>query len=265
MVIDFHVHFFPDGIALKTTKELSRTSGFEANGDGTVYALRRFMKEDGVDLAVNLPIATKLEQVESINRRMAEFNRNSKDVIAFGTMHPLFPSLEWMRSELDFLVANGIRGIKMHPEYQEFHPDDPKMTEFYEYCAKLGLILVFHAGRDAAFPSVRATPKGLAEVAKVKNLKLVLAHMAGYRMWDDVEQYLVGIPDIYFDTAFTAEMENWQMKQIILGHGAYKILFASDFPWQRPATIITKIRELGLGKDFEDWILYKNAKQLLKL
>jgi predicted TIM-barrel fold metal-dependent hydrolase len=41
-------------------------------------------------------------------------------------MHPDFASVGNVREELKFLSANGVKGIKMHPEYQDFYPDDDR-------------------------------------------------------------------------------------------------------------------------------------------
>ena len=265
MIVDFHVHFFPDSIAVKTTKLLSEQANIKCYGDGTIHSLLRYMKEDNIDLAINLPIATKEEQVISINRKMIEYNKKNNKVISFGAMHPNFSKVGNIKEELEFISKNGIKGIKLHPEYQEFYPDDPKILPIYEACRDFNLIISFHCGKDIAFTTVHGTPKRFAEVAKIKSLKLVFGHMGGYQMWDEVEHYIMGLHDIYIDTSFTLEMDDWQLKEIILGHGAYKVLFASDFPWQRQIDIVNKIKNLNIGKMQEDMIFYKNALNLLNI
>jgi uncharacterized protein len=203
--------------------------------------------------------------VVSINRQMAEFNKKCKNIISFGTLHPDFSKVGNVKEEISFLADSGIKGIKLHPEYQEFYPDDPRMAEIYEECRNHGLLILFHAGKDLAYDDIHGTPKRFAEVAKDKLVKIVLAHMGGYQQWEDVETYLVGLSGVYFDTAYTEEMEVWQMKDLIMGHGGYKILFGSDFPWQRASVVIEKIKSLDLGKAIEDMIFYKNAKWLLDI
>ena len=56
-----------------------------------------------------------------------------------------------------------------------------------------------------------------------------------------------------------------QLKRIILKHGADKILFASDCPWDRPDITIKKIKSLGLTSEQEELIFSKNAKKLLRI
>jgi uncharacterized protein len=264
-IIDFHTHFFPDNIADKAVANLSQTAGISYFGNGTSQALQDHMEQDGITLSINQPVATKVEQVVSINRQMVEFNKISKKVISFGTLHPDFSKIGDVKEEISFLAANSIKGIKLHPEYQEFYPDDPRMTDIYQECRNYGLLILSHAGKDLSFKEIHGTPKRFAEVAKIKSVKIVLAHLGGYQLWEDVENYLVGLSGVYFDTAYTEEMELWQMKEIIMGHGGYKVLFGSDFPWQKPANVIKKIKSLDLGKNTEDMIFYKNAKWLLDM
>jgi uncharacterized protein len=262
-LIDFHVHFFPDSIVEKAISSLSENSGVKPHGDGSIASLRKFMEEDGVALSVNMPVATKADQVKNINRQMIELNKDGNRVVCFGAMHPDFNRIGSVPEELDFIAACGVKGIKLHPEYQDFYPDDPRMQEIYDACRKNGLIIMFHAGRDLAFKDVHGTPKRFAEVAKIKKLKIICAHMGGYQMWDDVETYLVGLEGVYFDTSFSLEMDNAQMKEIIVGHGPYKILFGTDFPWQRAGDIVQKIKSLDIGANMEGMIFNRNAHWLL--
>lgn len=262
-IIDFHVHFFPEQIVDKAMASLSESGGIKPHGDGSAQSLQRYMEEDGISLSVNHPVATKPDQVKAINRQMVEMNKAGKKIISFGAMHPDFNKVGDVKEELDYLALHGVKGIKLHPEYQDFYPDDPKMLDIYDTCRKNGLSVMFHAGRDLAFKDVHGTPKRLAEVSKIRNLKIICAHMGGYRMWDEVETCLVGIEGVYFDTSFSVEMDNNQMKEIILGHGPYKILFASDFPWQRAGDVVKKIKSLDIGPNMEGMIFNRNAHWLL--
>jgi len=203
-IIDVHTHFYPDNIAKSTVKMMVERAKINSYGDGTADSMRKFMKEDGITISINCPVATKKEQVTSINRKMVEFNKTSTDIICFGSMHPQFSDIGNPEEEIDFLAKNGIKGIKLHPEYQEFEPDDPKMKVIYDSCRKNNIIILFHAGVDFAYPgSVRATPAKLAEVIKIKGLKVILAHTGSFRMWEDVYNVLAG-KDVYFDTSYSA-------------------------------------------------------------
>ncbi len=265
MVIDFHVHFFPDKVAVKALDNLSRMSGVTPYGEGTFNSLADFMKKEGVDLAVNQPVATSPEQVIPINRKMIDIVNMNNGITSFGSMHPEFILSHDAGEELSYIASKGIKGIKLHCEYQNFYPDDDKLTPIYEACSRYGLMILFHSGRDIGFTSLHATPDRLLEVSRVRGLKLVLAHLGGYRLWDEVEKRLVGVSNVFLDTAFTVEMDNERMKSIIEGHGYDKIVFGSDFPWESPDKVREKIKSLGMGQDIEKMIFGGNAAKLLNI
>jgi len=76
MLIDFHAHYFPEETAKESLEKLASKAGVPCFGDGTRASVLDFMRQDGVTLTVNQPVATKPEQVPGINRRMVEANRD---------------------------------------------------------------------------------------------------------------------------------------------------------------------------------------------
>lgn len=262
-LIDFHTHFFPDSIACGAVKKIEAIAGVKGLGDGTLDSLKSYMKQDTVSVSVNLPVATRPDQVTAINRKMIEHNKSGdKSVVCFGAMHPEFSKTGNFAEEIEFLSAHGIKGIKLHPEYQEFFPDDGKLKKLYEACVRYNMIVVMHAGADPVSDEVRAMPNRTATVASIKGLKLVLAHFGGYAIWDAVYRHLAGT-DVLFDTAYTQEMEWGMMKGLIEKHGADKILFGSDFPWARAGVIRKNIEAAVPDEQSREMIFYKNAETLL--
>ena len=95
--------------------------------------------------------------------------------------------------------------------------------------------------------------------------KIVAAHLGGWKLWDDVEKYLVGTP-IYFDTAFTLNfITDEQLLRIIKNHGSEKILHATDSPWEKQGRMAKHLSALPLSEEDCNNIFYKNAKKLLKI
>lgn len=267
MRIDFHTHIFPDTLAPRALAAL--IAGAKAQGkscppctDGTADGLRRLMQSCRVDKSVSLPIVTKLSQTPSVNRFAAE--RQSAEICCFGGVHPLDPDCE---NILEQLAQSGFRGVKVHPEFQQFTADSPKALAFFRKAEALGLLVCIHAGEDIGFPPpYHCTPRMLRHVLEyVHGDNIVAAHLGGFGMWDDVERELVGTP-IRMDTAFVGGfIEPAQYKRIIKSHGADKILFGSDAPWQSPAEAYRHLSALGLPEDDLDKILWRNAAVLLNL
>jgi len=262
MIIDIHTHCFTDKLASRAIGSLSNTSGLTPFLDGTVAGLRGSMLAAGVDLSIIQPIATKPEQTVSINRWAA--NLNVEGIISFGTLHPDFT--DW-REEIKWLAAEGFKGVKFHPEYQDFFVDDPRVFDIYDAIFNAGLIALFHSGNDLSFNEpFHCTPPKLKRILDTfPGAVIIAAHMGGYRYWDEVEELLLG-RDVYFDTSFSIqEMGEAKAERLIKQHGTSKILFGSDSPWGDSRADISFIRSLNLEDHEINNILGNNAKKLLKL
>lgn len=262
MIIDFHTHCFPDGLAVKAVPALAVKANIPAMVSGTVSDLKSSMLTNGINYSVLLNIATKPSQTEKINDWAAQIQQGS--IISFGSIHPLYEN--W-KNELKRIKNLGLKGIKFHPEYQDFYADDKALYPIYEYAFELGLIIAFHAGEDLGFkPPFHCTPDRLDNlITHFEGGKIIAAHMGGYNYWDEVEKHLVG-KDIYFDTSYAVGiMDNEQAKRIIQNHGYKKILFGTDSPWRDQGWSVRSIKDLCLGQEIEEAIFYKNASDLLKI
>jgi predicted TIM-barrel fold metal-dependent hydrolase len=262
LIIDFHTHCFADELANSAISILAQKADIPALLDGTLSALKESMHTYNIAYSVLLNIATKPSQTEKINSWAASVQKDS--IISFGSIHPKYVNWE---NELNRIKELGLKGIKFHPEYQEFYVDDEAMYPIYEKAFELGLIIIFHAGEDLGFkPPFHCTPERLNKLIRhFKGGTIIAAHMGGFRYWDDVEKCLVG-EDIYLDTSFClGYMDIEQKQRIIKNHGYKKIIFGSDSPWKNQGEEVQRIKELCLGKEAEDAIFYKNAARFLGL
>lgn len=261
MYIDFHTHAFDDKIAQRAIDSLVATSGFKPYTNGTVSDLKRQLNEDGIDRAVLLPIATKPKQQTLINDMSAKLN--SYELICFGSVHP---DAQDAVTELERIKILGLKGIKLHPDYQNFVIEDERLFPIYKKCEELGLIVVFHAGFDPLSPDfIHCKPKESASVAKkFPDLKFVFAHLGGMNLFNDVYEYLAGLDNVWLDTAFLAErIDDKLLTSIIKKHTARRVLLASDLPWQKTSDAIKQIEGLDLSYDEKEWIFSKSAQRLL--
>ena len=261
MIIDFHTHAFDEKIAQKAIAKLASVSGYTPYTDGTVNGLKKVMEEDCIDRAVYLPIATKPSQQKVINDFSVRVN--SYSLIAFGSVHP---DAEDALLELERIKTLGLKGVKLHPDYQSFIVDDEKMFPIYQKCEELGLIVVFHAGFDPLSPDlVHCKPDAAARVAKrFKNLKMVLAHLGGMNMFDEVFEHIAGLENVWLDTAFLyGHIDDELLVKIIKKHSAKRVLLASDLPWQRPIDSVKQIESLSLTQEEKEYVLSESALALL--
>lgn len=284
MIIDFHTHTFPEKISQKVVNNLAKESCTMPFTDGSMKGLLSSMKEAGIDYSVNLPVMTSPEQVEKINGSFIESREElfTKGIISFGGMHPDYEA-DKIRSELIRLKNGGIQGIKIHPAYQKYDLDHPKMMKIIAIASELDLIVVTHAGIDIGiydhdYASVKHVLKLLKEIAPPK---LVLAHMGGWGCWEDVERDLAGAP-VYFDTAFSIgpitplpghdkcpyleqNLSVEDFSRLAKKHGCDKILFATDSPWQEQKDVVSLVKQSSLSTAEKEMIFHQNATRLLEL
>lgn len=264
MVIDFHTHVFPDKIAASTIAGLEERAGIKAAVNGTVPGILASMEESGVTESVILPVVTSPRQFDSVNRFAQEINeRYEGRLLSFGGIHP---DCEDFREKLRQLKSMGFKGIKLHPDYQGVSFDDIRYKRIVGCAAELDMIITVHAGIDIGFPEmVRCTPSMALEVLKETEAdKVVLAHLGGWKMWDEVEALLVG-KKVILDMAFIEDyMEREQFCRIVEMHGADRIVFATDSPWTGQKRAISWLRECSLPEETEEMILWKNARRLLE-
>lgn len=282
MIIDMHTHIFPEKISKDVVEKLSRVSRTPAFSDGTLAGLKRSMDAAQINFSVILPVATNTKQVEKINSSAAALNEkfSGDGIISFGCIHPDFTNY---REELARVKNHGLKGIKIHPVYQDINLDDVKFLRILDRAAELDLIVVTHAGLDIGFPGVvRCSPEMARRVVEeVGEFKFVLAHMGGWKNWSDVLK-LLGGTGIFIDTSFSTgkiiprKDFHWQADELKLLtpaefmdfvkiFGADRILFGTDSPWTSPKTSIDFIKNLPLVADDQNKILGLNAKKLLGL
>ncbi|MBQ3054392.1 MAG: amidohydrolase family protein [Clostridia bacterium] len=263
MVIDFHTHCFPEKIAERAVNTLKYSAGgLIPRNDGSISGLLNNMKEDGVDISVVMNIATNPRQQHSVNDFAREQNE-TEGILAFGSVHP---DAEDALCELERIKDMGLKGIKLHPEYQEFYADDEKLIPLYKKASSLGLIVLFHAGCDFGFGTpYHGMPENLVKALKYLDTPVVAAHWGGLTCHEEVLKHLAGLP-IYFDTSFSHGIVAKPMIQrIVEKHGTDKLLFGSDSPWHRPCEDKLLIESLDLSDSDKERIYYKNAVELLKI
>lgn len=261
-MIDFHTHIFPEKIAGKTISFLAEISHTEPVLKACEADLRRSMKEAGLKASVILPVVTKPSQFDSVNRFASLFTEG--ELISFGGVHP---DNENYKECLKMIKQYGLKGIKLHPDYQLTDFNDIRYKRIVDYASELGLIISVHAGVDIGYPDpVHCTPMMSREVIdEVKPEKLILAHLGGNNMWDEVEELLVG-QNVMFDTAFCfGHIKEEQFLKIVETHGADKILFATDSPWASQREYANYLNGLPLNAKDKELIASGNAKKLLKL
>ena len=265
-VFDAHTHAFPDDLAAHAIARLEKDCPWKAIGDGTAGGLLAAMDRAGVDRAMVCMIATRPSQEENI---LAFCGRLQCDrLVPLASVHP---DSENPGRRIEQIARAGLRGVKVHPLYQDCAVDEARMDAIYEAAAANGLLVTIHAGRDVAFSPEddRAAPWRIAQVVRRHPRLTVLAtHLGGWQSWDEVEQFLAapGLPaeNLYFELSFCLPcLPAERAAELIRRLGPERILFGSDWPWADQGEQLTQLRALSLAPAELAMIEHGTAERIL--
>jgi hypothetical protein len=242
MLIDCHTHAFADKIADKARDYIIEYYGLKTNFGARFSDLIDSAREASLNALILLTAATKPEQVHTINnwvlktlpalkKSMENSPHPLPQIIPFGAYHT--GDSGW-QSEITRLRAAKIKGIKLHPEFQGIDLADPVLNDFFDEIEN-DFIVMIHVGDRTVSDKNLSTPKKVAAIHKnFPGLKIIAAHMGGYKLWDEAYEYLAG-KDLYIDTSSAiCYMESAMIRKIIERHGTDRVLFGSDFPMKSP-------------------------------
>ena len=277
MIIDMHTHTFPDKIAEKAIEKLKQAGRIVPFTDGTMQGLKDSMQRAGIDYSVVLPVATNPEKVRSMND--VSIAMTGKDgLIYFGCMHP---DCAYWHEELGRIADAGLKGIKIHPVYQSVDIDDERFVRILTRAGELGLTVITHAGDDIGFPGkVHCHPEMVVcALKKAGPVRLILAHMGGWKNWRDVEK-LLPQENVLIDTSFAlgeitpleagdySEEERKLLSKedfcrLVHAFGSERVFFGTDSPWADQQKSVADILALDLTEEEKENILWRNAKKIL--
>ena len=262
-------------MAERIVAALADVPGVQNHTEGTVKALIESMATANIDKSVILPVCTRKGQFDTVNKFAAEINRRYDNLISFGGIHPDDDDPE---QKLTFLKESGFKGIKIHPDYTETFIDDERYIRIVTAAQELGLTVVTHAGKDPAYDIVHCPPERarclldhVDDLTAFDEPFMVFAHLGGNHLLSDVERYLAGqncyidISCSFADLGDFSDSTDEDIVRVIKNHGADKILFATDSPWNDQKAYVERFKSLkGLSDKEKQMILSENAEKLLK-
>ncbi len=267
-IIDSHCHIFPDKIAEKATKSTDifygiADAGVQTSGYiGDVKTLINQCENSGVEKCLVTSVATTPHHAQSINSFISyEVSLYPDKFIGFGSLHPESESL---LEDIEHLIEIGLKGVKLHPDIQNFKVDDPKVLKIFELCEKNNLPVLLHTG-DFRFDN--SNPDRVATVLeKFPNLTVIGAHFGGWSVWEEATEKLSKYKNFYVDTcsSFYA-LEKDTAKRIIETYGADKVIFGTDFPMWKQEEELEYLFSLGLSESELKDILHNNILKVLKI
>ena len=257
---DAHAHIYPGKIAEKATASVGDFYHIPMHNVGLPHVLAQRGGEAGIDRFLVCSVATKVEQVRSINQFIQEKCQKYPQFIGLGAWHQDITDIS---GEMDDIQARGLRGIKLHPDFQEFMIDDPKMLDVYKEAHRRGLPVLFHTGDSRTEFS---SPHRLMNVIdKLPDFTCIAAHLGGYSEWEEARRELSGT-NVYIDTSSSLfKVSPEEAKENIAHFGVDHTMFGTDFPMWDPKEELERFFALGFSQEENQAMLYDNFARLFQL
>lgn len=259
-IIDIHTHIYPQAVAQKATDSIRDFYELEGAGmNGTAEMLRSRGKEAGISQFVVLPVAVLPERTRHINDFILEQAKENDDFICFGTIHA---EMENVADEAQYILDKGLRGIKMHPDFQKFNIDDPRLFPAYEAIeGKIPIML--HMG-DVRYDY--SQPARLRHILELfPKLDAIAAHFGGYRMYEEAYRQLHDKNCIFDISSSLMFMEEGVAENYINRYGAERMAYGTDYPLWDPVKEVQRFLQLKLSDEQLEQIAWKTAHSFLKL
>ena len=254
-IADVHAHIFPAQIAQKAADSIGEFYGTPAPRAASAEVLLAEERAAGVERILVCNSAVTEHQVEDVNRFIAAQCAAHKEFIGLGS---IIPGMENYEEILDSIVARGLKGIKIHSDFQRIPLDAPAAVPMYRACAARGLLVLFHMGDDRYDASAPFRLWNLKR--QVPELKVIAAHFGGYRAWDASEK--LPMPEgVWYDTSSSLMfLSEDRAKRLLNTLGAERFLFGTDFPMWSPGEEVKRFlsMDLGLTPAERERILYGN-------
>lgn len=260
LAADAHAHIYPGKIAEKATASVGSFYEIQMQNVGLPHVLAEKGAEAGIDRFLVCSVATKVEQVRSINEFIQKKCEAYPQFVGLAAWHQ---DVEDIAGEMDDIQSRGLKGIKLHPDFQEFHIDEERMLPVYREANRRGLPVLFHTGDSRTDFS---SPKRLMNVVeKIPDFTCIAAHLGGYTEWEEARRELRGT-NVYIDTSsslFVVTPE--QARKNIEHFGVDRTMFGTDFPMWMPKTELERFFALGFGEEDNRRMLYGNFARLFHL
>lgn len=259
LIVDAHTHIYPEKIAVKASRSVSDFYDLRVLYDGTVQTLLSVGERAGIDKQVIHSVATLPGQVESINAFIAATaNEYPERFVGFATLHPNCNDIE---KQVDRAISMGLKGIKLHPDFQEFFLDSPSAMAMYEHIQGR-LPLLIHTGD---YRTEYSKPSRLLSVLRAfPAMDVIAAHLGGWSEWGDSARELAA-EGLFVDTCSSlAFMTPERARELINIFGVDHVFFGSDYPMWDAGEELTLLRKALCVEEDLQKVLGLNFAQFME-
>lgn len=258
--IDFHAHIYPEKIASRAVKSIADFYGIPMCENGIAERLIEKGKKINCTHYVVHSVATTPKQVDSINRFIAEECKIHPEFVGFATLHPFSDDIV---RDVENAIALGLKGIKIHPDFQKFALDEPKAIEMFKVIAGKLPVLIHTGDYRYEYSNPVRMARALDEVP---DLIAIGAHFGGYSEWEESKKYLLGRENFYIDTSSSLfKLDPVEAADMIREHGIKRTFFGTDYPMWDHEEEYERFMKMPLNDTERRMIFYENAAKFLKI
>lgn len=260
-VIDAHCHVYPERIAEKATHAVGEFYDIHMDvEDGTAAGLLKACEGSPIDRFVIYSVATRPEQVRSINDFIADECAAHPEFTGFMTLHQDLTDDD-LQTEVDHACERGLRGIKLHPDTQMVDMDDPRLMRMYEIAQARKLPMVVHCG-DYRYDY--SHPRRMKRILHdFPDLVVDAAHFGGWSVFDLAVEYLEHENCFMDMSSSIALIGRRRTRELTHIYGTDRIMFGSDFPMWSPTAELDEFVAAGFSDAELENLLRNNALRFL--
>lgn len=257
-VIDCHCHIYPEKISQRAVQGVGAFYNIPMDvTDGTPQALSDACANSPITHQIVHSVATRPDQVESINNFIAVTCAERPNMIGFMTLHQDLPD---PAAEIKRACALGLEGVKLHPDTQQVNMDDPRLMRIYELIeGKLPLIM--HCG-DYRYDF--SHPRRMRYILDTfPHLVVNAAHFGGWSIFDVAVEHLEDT-SCFLDVSSSMEFIGMRRtRELVELYGVDRIMFGSDFPMWSPTAEYERFSQLPFSAADMEKMTWHNAERFI--
>ncbi len=229
-------------------KTLVKPGGNVETNSHTIPNLLAEMDLLGIEKAVVFPIRLGLPFGDDMTERYIEAIKKSGKQDRFILCGSVKPTLDDAVEKIEEYKKKGLKGIKMHPNFARFYPNDKEAWPAYDACAKHDLPVLFHSGRTGY---------------KEKTTLGMKLYTEDYSDLIHFEEPIEAFPNVQFVLCHAGALQNEQAVEIAKKHKNVWL----DIHGQGDNRVRAMIKEVGPDRLMfgSDWAFYPEGAMLARM